>query len=53
MKGGGDETSPEAYHQVDGISGATMTTNGLNSFLYEGLKNYDPYLSKIRSSLSL
>lgn len=53
MKGGVDETSPEAYHQVDGISGATMTTNGLNSFLYEGLKNYDPYLSKIRSSLSL
>ena len=53
IKGGVDETSPEAYHQVDGISGATMTTNGLNSFLYEGLKNYDPYLSKIRSSLSL
>ena len=53
IKGGVDNTSPEAYHQVDGISGATMTTNGLNSFLYEGLKNYDPYLSKVRSSSSL
>jgi len=33
IKGGVDDTSPDAYHQVDGISGATMTSKGLNKFL--------------------
>tara|TARA_B100000902_G_scaffold316845_1_gene308318 strand:+ start:309 stop:1025 length:717 start_codon:yes stop_codon:yes gene_type:complete len=49
IKGGVDDSSPEAYHQVDGISGATMTTKGLNIFLLKDLKIYDPYLSKIRA----
>ena len=53
IKGGVDKTSPDFYHQVDGISGATMTTKGLNSFLLKDLKNYDPYLSKIRNSRSI
>ena len=41
MKGGVDDTSPEAYHQVDGISGATMTGKGLNIFLMNDLRTYE------------
>ena len=43
------DTSKEAYHLVDGISGATMTSRGLNQFLLKDLKLYDPYFSKIRT----
>ncbi len=41
-----NESSPEAYHQVDGISGATLTTKGLNIFIEQDLKNYLPFLKK-------
>ena len=44
-----DESSPEAYHQVDGISGATMTSRGLNEFLLKDLKIYDAYFEKVRN----
>ena len=43
-----DSSSPDSYHQVDGISGATMTTKGLNEFLMNDLKKYDSYFQKIR-----
>ena len=43
-----DDLSPDAYHQVDGISGATVTTKGLNEFLMNDLKKYDSYFQKIR-----
>jgi len=33
---------------VDGISGATMTGNGLNGFLNEDLERYERYFSRIR-----
>ena len=46
VKGQVDETSKEAYHLVDGISGATMTSKGLNQYLLKDLKLYDPYFSK-------
>ena len=49
VKGQVDDTSKEAYHLVDGISGATMTSRGLNQFLLKDLKLYDPYFSKIRT----
>ena len=52
VKGQVDETSEEAYHLVDGISGATMTSRGLNQFLLKDLKFYDPFFSKIRSKWS-
>lgn len=38
-----DETRAEAYHQVDGISGATLTTRGMNIFIEQDLKNYLPF----------
>ncbi|MBV6653114.1 MAG: NADH:ubiquinone reductase (Na(+)-transporting) subunit C [Mameliella sp.] len=35
-------------HEVDGISGATVTADGVSEMLYRGLKYYQPYLSKIK-----
>jgi Na+-transporting NADH:ubiquinone oxidoreductase subunit C len=49
IKGQVDTSSPNAYHQVDGISGATMTTKGLNEFLMNDLKKYDSFFQKVRS----
>lgn len=39
----------EAYHYVDGISGSTLTGNGLNNFLKEDLETYEPYFKKLRT----
>ncbi|MGY8780873.1 MAG: FMN-binding protein [Fidelibacterota bacterium] len=49
VKGKVDTTSKDAYHQVDGISGATMTSKGLNKFLLNDLKTYEPFFRRIRS----
>jgi Na+-transporting NADH:ubiquinone oxidoreductase subunit C len=38
----------EVYHYVDGISGATLTGNGINQFLKADLLKYEPYLKQIR-----
>ncbi|HSV43454.1 MAG TPA: NADH:ubiquinone reductase (Na(+)-transporting) subunit C, partial [Candidatus Bathyarchaeia archaeon] len=35
---------------VDGISGATMTGNGVTEMLDHGLRVYDPYFQKVRQS---
>ena len=43
VKGTVDESRAEAYHQVDGISGATLTTKGMNIFIEQDLKNYLPF----------
>ena len=48
VKGKVDESSDEAYHLVDGITGATMTSRGLNQFLLKGLQIYNPYFDQIR-----
>ena len=48
IKGQVDSLSPDAYHQVDGISGATMTTKGLNEFLMNDLKKYNSFFQKVR-----
>ena len=52
VKGKVDESSEEAYHQVDGISGATITSRGLNEFLLKDLKIYDSYLKQIRKNFN-
>jgi len=36
----------EAYHYVDGISGATLTGRGINNFLLKNLQRYEPYFQK-------
>ncbi len=53
IKGKVDPTSPEAYHQVDGISGASMTGKGLTLFLAEDLRTYDPFFQKIRQGVAI
>ncbi len=49
IKGTVDESSSDAYHQVDGISGATMTAKGLNNFLLRDLETYEPFFQRIRA----
>lgn len=52
-KGGGIR-SIQAYesnpHAVDGMSGATITANGLNQMIEQYLKSYDNYLHSIKQS---
>ncbi len=48
LKGVGNDVSDEA-HLVDGISGATMTTNGVTDMFTDELKNYSLYFDKIKS----
>ena len=43
VKGGAD---PANVHQVDAISGGTITSVGLQEMLYEGLKPYEAYFKK-------
>jgi Na+-transporting NADH:ubiquinone oxidoreductase subunit C len=40
----------DKYHQVDAISGATITGNGVDEMLKRGLKYYEPYIMKNKIS---
>ena len=40
--------SGESEHYVDGISGATITGNGVSKMLYEGINFYEPYLNTLK-----
>jgi len=40
----------DPIHEVDGISGATVTADGVSEMLYRGLKNYEPYIESVQSS---
>jgi Na+-transporting NADH:ubiquinone oxidoreductase subunit C len=33
---------------VDGISGATVTADGVTDMLYNGIQKYEPYFEKLR-----
>jgi Na+-transporting NADH:ubiquinone oxidoreductase subunit C len=47
-KGTVDATVPrEKNHMVDGLSGATITCNGINTFVRSDLEAYRPLLSKV------
>ena len=35
-------------HEVDGISGATVTADGVTEMLVRGIKYYEPYFSKLK-----
>ena len=39
----------DPLHEVDGISGATITSDGVSKMLETGLKLYQPYIEKVRS----
>lgn len=45
MKGG----AKDPLYQVDGISGATVTANGVSDMLYSGIQYYQPYFEKLKS----
>ena len=47
VKGKVREGDPQAYHEVDGISGATLTGRGVTNFLRSELKKYEPFLKKM------
>lgn len=40
-------------HEVDGISGATVTADGVSEMLYRGIKYYQPYFNKLKSGKSI
>ncbi len=44
----GGVKNPE--HEVDAISGATVTSDGVTEMLYRGIKYYQPYLETLRQS---
>jgi len=50
VKGGVDysKSNSASIHQVDGISGATVTADGVTDFLLEDLLRYEKTLDKIR-----
>ncbi len=37
-------------HEVDGLSGATVTGDGVTKMLYNGLKAYEPYIEEQRTA---
>ncbi len=46
MKGGAKDPS----YQVDGLTGATITANGVNDMMESGYKLYESYLKKLKKS---
>ncbi|NLV25058.1 MAG: Na(+)-translocating NADH-quinone reductase subunit C [Deltaproteobacteria bacterium] len=50
LKGAVDPLSPEAVHQIDGLSGASLTTRGVDKLVryWLGEHGYGPYLGKLR-----
>jgi len=44
IKGG----AKDIVHDVDGLSGATVTADGVDEMLYRGIKYYEPYFGKAK-----
>lgn len=51
VKGNVDPQSPKAVHQVDGLAGATLTSNGVNNLLHFwlGENGFGPFIAKLRA----
>lgn len=47
----GGARDPE--HEVDAITGATVTSDGVSDMLYDGIKNYEPYFNQVKQSSQL
>jgi len=54
VKGTVPEGTPEAQHKIDGLSGATLTTRGVQNLLrfWLGEQAYGPYLARLRERLA-
>ena len=50
MKGGVDASSPDSKYQVDALSGATLTSNGVTNLVryWMGDQGFGPYLATFR-----
>jgi len=50
IKGRVDQTSPKSGHQIDGLSGSTLTTRGVDHTIKYWLSDdgYGPYIDKLR-----
>jgi Na+-transporting NADH:ubiquinone oxidoreductase subunit C len=46
-----DPSKPGAQHQVDGLAGATLTSNGVSNLIryWLGGEGFAPYLAKLRA----
>ncbi len=51
IKGNVDPASPNAMHQVDGLSGATLTSNGVTNLVHFwlGKNGYAPFLANLKA----
>ena len=51
VKGNVDAQSPKAIHQVDGLAGATLTSNGVNNLLnfWLGENGFGSFIAKLRA----
>ncbi|WP_339522124.1 Na(+)-translocating NADH-quinone reductase subunit C [Pseudomonas sp. EA_35y_Pfl2_R111] len=51
VKGGVDPQSPKAVHQVDGLAGATLTSNGVDNLLkfWLGQNGFGPFIANLRA----
>lgn len=51
VKGNVDSQSPKAVHQVDGLAGATLTSNGVNNLLHFwlGENGFGSFIAKLRA----
>lgn len=51
VKGSVDPNSPNAIHQVDGLSGATLTSNGVENLVsfWLGSEGYGPFLKNLKA----
>lgn len=47
QKGGARDAYKD--YEVDGISGATVTADGVTDMLYEGIRQYEPFFDKLRN----
>ncbi len=51
IKGNVNPSSPDAEHQIDGLSGATLTSNGVSNLVkfWLGENGYAPFLANLRA----
>jgi Na+-transporting NADH:ubiquinone oxidoreductase subunit C len=53
LKGQVDASKPQSIHQVDGLSGATLTSKGVDQLLkfWLGSEGYGPYLKRLQEQI--
>ena len=51
IKGGVTDSTPDAEHKIDGLAGATLTSNGVSNLIkfWMGENAFGPYLERVRS----